>query len=325
MVVPSNIIKEYLYAKFPDNHVFGEEFTIDSIFTHDEKKHLSINMSTGLWQDFKAHEQGNFLQLVAHAEDITYTEASKFIMKRVYDNPESLFELSSDRPVQESSSNNSLSGIFKSFTPFNPAKTPTCLTERLAYNFVVNRKLTKFKFHVCKEGRYHNRIIIPYQYDNQNPFFFQARNLSLLGIKYLNPSREVTGIKSSDILFPFKTNYDYVFITEGPLDAISLHLNGINATCTQGSTLSNSQAEQLRGKQLVFAYDNDEAGRVGVEKARDLMLRKNVNDFKVAKLPKGFKDWNELHVTATKGEFIETALAGLKTVDFQFRVTEGLD
>ena len=324
-MVPSNIIKEYLYAKFPDNHVFGVEFTINSIFTPDDKKHMSINMETGLWQDFKAHERGNFAQLISYVEEIPYEAAYKYIMKRVFDNPESLFDVSSVRVAQESTSKNAVGDIFKSFIPFDHCSIDaTSLAERLAFNFVVDRKLTKFKFHICKKGRYANRIIIPFQYGSRDPYFFQARNLSLLGIKYLNPSRDVTGVKSSDVLFPFEEDSDYVFITEGPLDAISLKLNGINATCTQGSTLSNSQAEQLRGKQIVFAYDNDEAGRLGADSARNLMLRKNVNNFKVASLPEGIKDWNELHVKLRHKDFVDVALKGLQTIDFKFKITEGL-
>ena len=324
-MVPSNIIKEYLYAKFPDNQVFGTEFTTNSIFTDDEKKHMSINMETGLWQDFKAHEVGNFLQLISYVEEISYEEASKFIMKRVFDTPEALFEISSVRPQNPTKSSNTINDIFKSFSEFNVEDIdPTNLTDRLAYNFVVNRKLQKFKFYICKKGRYANRLIIPFQYQSRNPYFFQARNLSLLGIKYLNPSREVTGVKSSDILFPFDSDSDYVFLTEGPLDAISLQLNGINSTCTQGSTLSHAQAEQIRDKQVVFAYDNDEAGLSGIEKARKLMLHKNVNDFKVASLPPGVKDWNELHATCSHKEFTSIALKGLQTVDFSFQVSAAL-
>jgi len=326
MMVPSNTIKEYLYSKFPDNHVFGQEFTTNSIFTSDEKKHLSINMNTGLWQDFKAHESGNFIQLVAYVEEIPYEEASKFLLKKVFDNPEYLFDVSSIRVANQSNVKNTVKDIFKSFEPFDPYNIDSeSLTDRLAHNFIINRKLNRFKFHVCKKGRYANRLVIPFQYDPQNPYFFQARNLSLLGIKYLNPSREVAGVKSSDVLFPFDEESDYVFLTEGPLDAISLKINGINATCTQGSTLSHAQAEQLRDKKLVFAYDNDEAGMIGMEKARKLMLHKNVGNFKVASLPTDVKDWNDLHVKCTSNkEFVDTVLSGVQKIDLKFQVSAGL-
>ena len=115
-------------------------------------------------------------------------------------------------------------------------------------------------------------------------------------------------------------------MTEGPLDAISLQLNGLNATCTQGSNLSRAQAEQLKDKQIIFAYDNDEAGREGVTQARNMMLSKNKNHFRIAKLPAGIKDWNELHVKCQKSaDFKASITDGLREVDFSYEVTEALD
>jgi DNA primase len=327
-MLPSSVIKEYLYAKFSVNKVFGEEFTTNSFFVDDDKMKLSINMESGLWQDFRAHENGNFPQLVAAVEGIPYDEALRFLRSKLFDSPEHLFEVSSLRvSLQTPTQHNAVSDIFSSFKKFDLANAdPTSMTDRLAKKFILSRKLHKFDFYISKSGRYHNRLIIPYAYDNQEPFYFQARNLSLLGVKYLNPSREVTGVKSSDILFPYKESSDYIFMTEGPLDAISLQLNGLNATCTQGSNLSRAQAEQLKDKQIIFAYDNDEAGREGVTQARNMMLSKNKNHFMIAKLPAGIKDWNELHVKCQKSaDFKASITDGLREVDFSYEVTEALD
>ena len=112
-------------------------------------------------------------------------------------------------------------------------------------------------------------------------------------------------------------------MTEGPLDAISLQLNGLNATCTQGSNLSRAQADQLKDKQIIFAYDNDEAGKAGVVQARNMMLSKNKNHFMIAKLPSGVKDWNELHVRCKKtADFKACVTQGLQEVDFSYEVTD---
>tara|TARA_Y100000310_G_scaffold345850_1_gene471355 strand:+ start:29934 stop:30920 length:987 start_codon:yes stop_codon:yes gene_type:complete len=327
MMLPPTIIKEYLYAKFPDNRAIGEEFTTNSIFTTDSKKHLSINMESGLWQDFKSHETGNFPQLVAYVEEIPYDAALLFLRSKLFDSPENLFDISSihessQQPVRK----NTINEIFSSFQKFDPYKIDEDnLSERLARTFVISRKLTKFEFYISTRGRYTNRIIIPYMYKGKDPFFFQARNLSLLGVKYLNPSKDVTGVKSSDILYPFRDDSDYIFLTEGPVDAMSLQVNGLNATCTQGSMLSHAQANQIKDKQIIFAYDNDEAGRKGIRQARKLMLHKNVKEFCVAKLPETVKDWNELHVRCgTKNDFRKFVVDGLAEVDFEFEVNQRL-
>ena len=326
-MIPSSVIKEYLYAKFSVNKVFGEEFTTNSIFVDDDKMKLSINMESGLWQDFRAHENGNFPQLVAAVEDIPYDQALHYLRSKLFDTPEHLFDISSiNTKLQSPTRKNTVSEIFKSFKKFDPQKiNPTSLTERLARKFVVERKLDKVDLYVCLKGRYANRVIIPYAYENSEPFYFQARNLSVLGTKYLNPSREVTGVKSSDILFPYRDDGDYVFMTEGPLDAISLQLNGINATCTQGSNLSRAQADQLKDKQIIFAYDNDEAGANGVIQARKMLLSKNKNDFAVAKLPSVVKDWNELHARCKNSkDFVSILKNGIREADFKYDITEAL-
>jgi hypothetical protein len=326
-MLPSYLIKDYLSTKFPLNKIIGDEFTTNSIFTSDTGMHMSVNTETGLWQDFKSQQSGNFPQLISYVEDISYDAALQFLRSKLFDSPETLFEISSIRTeVQNVVEDNKISSIVKTFSKFDYKNiNEDALYERLARNFVVSRKLTKFDFLISKNGRYVNRLIIPYSYPNSGPYYFQARNLSLLGVKYLNPSKHVTGVKSSDILFPFVEDSDYVFITEGPLDAISLQLNGLNATCTQGCKLSHSQADQIKDKQIIFAYDNDEAGREGIKQARSRMLDKNVKEFALAELPDGAKDWNDLHVKCeTSAEFVVRVRGGLKKLDFEQQVIEGL-
>jgi DNA primase len=328
-MLPSSVIKEYLHTKFPVNKVLGQEFTTNSIFVHDEKFHMSINMETGLWQDFKSQETGNFPQLIAAVEEIPYDQALVYLRSKLFDTPEHLFAISSVRVEnQKAQSSGKLSNIISSFSRFNPYKiNKESLVDRLARKFVLSRKLEQFNFYVSYTGRYSNRIIIPYTNsgDISDSFYFQARNLSVMGVKYLNPSREVTGIKSSDILFPYKQDCDYIFITEGPIDAMSLQSNGINATCTQGSHLSHVQAEALRGMQIIFAYDNDQAGAEGVRQARRVLLRKNKNEFCSACPPQGFKDWNDLHIEcSSKDEFVSKVRDSIRTVDFEYDITEAL-
>lgn len=326
-MLPSSVIKDYLLAKFPVNRVFAKEFTTNSIFVPDDKMHMSVNLESGLWQDFKSQEKGNFPQLVAAVEQIPYDQALQYLRTKLFDTPEHLFEISSLRVEhQKPAENNTISDIVKSFQRFNPESiNPNNLTERLARKFIYSRKLQDFSFYISTSGRYANRIIIPYQDRRERIFYFQARNLSVMGMKYLNPSRQVTGVKSSDILYPFEKKADYVFITEGPLDAMSLQANGINATCTQGSHLSMAQAQEIKDKQIIFAYDNDEAGRAGIQQARKALLTKNKNDFCICSLPEEVKDWNELHIRAQDtGHFVEIVKRGLKTVDFEYDITEAL-
>ncbi len=115
MKIPSSIIKEYLHEKFESFLVNNQEFLVDSIFVEDKKKHMSINMGTGLWQDFKSKETGNFPQLISHIEGISEQEAHKYVGRKLFDSPEALFDVSTVRQESISNSQSEIDEEFKNF------------------------------------------------------------------------------------------------------------------------------------------------------------------------------------------------------------------
>ena len=262
----------------------------------DVKGHLSINVRTGLWQDFKASETGNFASFVSMVESIPYGAAVKMIRRKLFDSPEMLFsevklQKSQQVPVggvgklQEESKN------FEEVTDkFNTSDNPI---KRIAYSFLRARGLLGCGLLLATSGKYVNRIIIPY-FDNEDLVYFQARLLFNTGMKYLNPTAKEYGVRSSDILYPFDTTKDYVVITEGPIDAITLQRCGFNATSLQGSNLSRTQLDALGGRTLIFSFDNDEAGRSGLDKAERAIKLCNRGDIYYAFPDKEYKDWNEV-------------------------------
>jgi|TARA_R110002110_G_scaffold48719_3_gene145058 DNA primase len=324
MLIPSSLIKGYLSEKFTTFRVQNQEFTTNSIFADDEKKHLSINLETGLWQDFKSKETGNFIHLISHIEGIPYISAEKFIARKLLDSPECLFEVSSVR-VENEARVSKVADEFKNFKPLDQKTgyNSDSLTERLAFTCAMGRHLGKFKFSYCEEGKYSNRLIIPYIWDGK-PVYFQARRLSSFGMKYLNPSREETGVKSSEILFPFNKKHDYVIVTEGPLDAITLQINGFNATCTQGSMMSKAQARQLKSQSVILSYDNDEAGKEGTAKAYRLLKSLNVKSVCTTSPPAPFKDWNDCFIKQGTKQLTHNVESALTKMDFDYFVKDGL-
>jgi len=283
---------------------------------------MSVNLDTGLWQDFKASETGNFPQLVAYVDNVSTDTAVKFIRAQMFSAPEMLFASACVENSNTSLGKNTVPELFEDFEKFDIRKAnPADLTERLACKFITERKLGKWDFYIAKTGKYANRIIIPYMHGDDS-FFFQGRNLSRFGMKYLNPSRENGGVKASDVLFPFNRKTDYVFVTEGPLDAISLRIHGFNATSTQGSHMSYEQAKQLKGRKIIFAYDSDEAGQAGMRKGMKMLLNRNNNSFYALQLPEGYKDWNEVHVAFSKKDFDDCVNSSIKKIDLAFNINE---
>ena len=86
-------------------------------------------------------------------------------------------------------------------------------------------------------------------------------------------------------------------VCEGPLDALSLQRQGVNATATMGSSVSEVQAQTLsefEGK-IIMGYDNDEAGKRGLGKFEKLRKLNRMNEFYICTPPPSYKDWNEAH------------------------------
>jgi len=326
MNIPTTVIKEYLHQKFNKFKLSGDEFITDSVLVDDAKGHLSINVRTGLWQDFKSSEYGNFASFVAMVESISYGAAIKMIRRKMFDSPEMLFsEVKLQRAKQEpiggwrslKQEEKNFEVITKTFqNDENPIK-------RIAYRFLQSRSLLECGLMLATSGKYVNRIIIPYK-ERGDLIYFQARLLFNTGMKYLNPTAKEYGVRSSEILYPFDTSKDYVLITEGPIDALTLQRCGFNATALQGSNLSRTQLDALGDRTLIFSFDNDEAGRNGLNKAERAVQLKNKSGIYYAFPDSEFKDWNE--VLSRQGvAALETMMkVNTKPLNFESKIIERL-
>ena len=289
-------IRAYLERNFKGCGKYSsneEEYIMPSIFIDDDWKHkFSINSNTGMWQDFKSHRQGNFIQFVAQTEKISYRRAESKIL---FDSALEDYEI----PIQKKDL--APTKLEVDTTSWIPIDIYSCNHRntyiQLAWKYLWDRHLfnTEFvedePFYFAVEGKYKNRIIIPFKKPTGEIYFFQARALFNEYPKYLNP--ESTQVRSSSVLYPFKSDVD-VLLCEGPLDAISLQLAGINATATMGSSPSKIQLETIKTMNcdIVASYDNDEAGKRGIEKLEHLRKELRMPSIKICPPPSYFKDWN---------------------------------
>ncbi len=276
------------------------ELIVPSAYISDDyKRHMSINLDTGLWQCFKSGNKGNFIQLYAYMEGLTYNQAEADILFKEFD------------------------GQIETYTPPKTTKEePTHPAQRLeemhlksvtvedydsedrkiqhAWAFLYERGLFNLEkndltYYISTKGRYAGRLIIPF-IENSEIFYFQARTLGDETPKYLNPTDDWP--RSSHILYPFDEEADHLVVCEGPLDAISLQIQGVNATCTMGCSVSEIQVEALKdfnGK-IIIGYDNDDAGKRGVGKFDYLRRLKRMADLHICHPPLEVKDWNDAHM-----------------------------
>lgn len=258
---------------------------------------MSVNVDSGLWQCFKTGKKGNFISLYAQAENIGYFRAQRNLILRNLGNEQEEY-------IQEKDRNSQVPKLQEeSLTPIN---IESCYSDDPsvveAWNYLFSRRLFNENkeepapFYLCREGKYSGRIIIPFKNDGYI-YYFQGRALGDQTPKYLNPSRD-EGPKASDILYPYDEDADILVICEGPLDALSLQLQGVNATATMGSVVSHAQAEVLslfKGK-IIMGYDNDEAGKKGIERFDTLRKEMRMEEFYVCPPPSKYKDWNQAHI-----------------------------
>ena len=100
-----------------------------------------------------------------------------------------------------------------------------------------------------------------------------------------------------------------IVLAEGVLDARYLNSKGFKAASIGGSDLSLAQIKLLErsgAKEVLLAFDMDQAGRTATAKAADLLSRSRLRPY-VVSLPAGFKDPDEL-LRAQGREAFETAL-----------------
>ena len=259
---------------------------------------MSVNADTGLWQCFKSGERGNFIKLYAINENLNYRQAEAELLFKSFLSDDDFLK---EPPREEIKKNVNLQSVLEEgqAAPLSPESYDE---HSDAWLFLMDRKLfnledESIQYYICKEGPYKDRIVIPFT-KNECIFYFQARSINNnLRPKYLNPPVDY-GVRPSAILYPFDETENYVVVCEGPLDAISLQIQGVNATSTLGCSISDHQIDILNyfGGKVIIAYDNDSAGERGLDKADSLRKQKLMSEIYAVAPPKEFKDWNDAHI-----------------------------
>jgi len=300
-IIAPQFIKEYITRNFGDKGRLssnGEEFIMESVFVkNDWKKHMSVNIFSGLWQCFKTGRTGNFTRLYSEVEELPYFRAQRDLMIKN-------FEFLGQEPPQEFKKVQQLELDTSKLLPINIetgySDDPKLLN---AWKQLWDRHLLtededypEAEYYLCVEGKFANRIIIPFEKDGV-VYYFQGRALGDQQPKYLNPSIEIAP-PSSDVLYPYDEEAEYVVVCEGPLDAKSLQLQGVNATATMKNIISPRQADILSTFQgrIILGFDNDAAGERGCEAFDRLRRERLMDEFYVCSPPDPYKDWNECHI-----------------------------
>ena len=146
--------------------------------------------------------------------------------------------------------------------------------------------------------RYRNRVIFPIIDVRGNVVGFGGRRLEGDGAKYINSPESIVYNKSKVLYalnFAKKQTDNYLILTEGYMDVISLHQAGFTgavAGCGTALTMEQARLAAKYSKTIYLCYDSDEAGQKAARRAIELFTPLDCN-VKILKVPDGCKDPDE--------------------------------
>ena len=157
---------------------------------------------------------------------------------------------------------------------------PDELVPVLAYLQSRNLYLEDYDFHWTDEDGFTNRLIIPFRYQGRI-VGYTARKITEGKPKYISEQQPGYVFNLDRQLVDRK----YVFVVEGPIDAISI--DGVALTSAEINQTQRKLIEQL-GKQIVVVPDRDQPGYRLVEQALEFGWGLSFPEW-----PEGVKDINE--------------------------------
>ncbi len=154
-----------------------------------------------------------------------------------------------------------------------------------------------------------NRIIFPIINENEETIGFGGRSIDGAEPKYLN-SKESLVFKKKFTLYGINVarnammKEDTAIIVEGYMDVIAMQKMGItNVVGTLGTACTEYHIKLISKycKNIVFAFDNDDAGIRATEAAFRLALKENFNP--TVLIPNGVKDFDEYFTFSSIDDF----------------------
>ena len=254
-----------------------DQFSIICPFHEDKVESCSINTDKGVWICFAGCGQGGLKSFIRKYKGWSYYEVTNFISNNSTPSElkDDLFEIKSewctksdeDLPIVE--------------IPYTLGNVPRWIFDR-SFN---KRTLKKWDCGVTGQ----NGLVIPVTDKDSRTVGWITRQEKRIP-KYLYSK----GLQKSKVLFGqslLPDDMSAVYVTEGPLDAMWLDQLGLPSVALLGMSMSQTQRDlllTLPTKEIILCLDNDQAGKIGRDKALDLLYGKITLSY--IKLPKEYKD-----------------------------------
>lgn len=307
---------EWAESRFDSVIVKGNEVHLNSIFTEDYKHKLWCNPKGGKFERYggvyhcwKTDEKGTLISLVMKVDQCSYEEA-KSILK--ISTSISLADLEKKLKEFYASKRKPKSTIsLPPYTHLINSLPDGSIFKQKAKSYLDSRKIPYDNLFVAVQGKYCNRIVIPWYDRYKNLVYYNTRHLD--SKKYSFPPKEIAS-KGDHLYFPQYPKGNKVYLTEGEFDAISLHLCGLNSVAAGGKTLTNTQIEILLPYQVALSLDNDQRGKEAVQALIPIMLSFGIK-LSLIRPAQGYKDWNEMWIKHNKEDILQYIKDKEKPID----------
>lgn len=288
---------------FPECEVVGDELKINSIFTHDDGRHLWCNPSKNAYHCWKSDAHGNLFDLVSQKTGCSYFEAVSLLAN---DNSLRTLEARLDKffgmkaeaePVKEAPKLLALPSDTHRITDLSG------FHREIADKYLTDRKIDVGNLMYCVGGQYRNRIIIPYYGPDGTLIYWNSRDVTGKSkARYLGPDKEV-GVGKGDVIYARSwPKGGKVYLTEGEFDALSLCQCGLTGMACGGKALVERQVDLLRPYAVCICFDTDKSGEVALHKIGDKLIESGMRDVCFvrppvdASNPSKKMDWNRMLV-----------------------------
>lgn len=295
----ANQSKEVVRFLLPNGKQVNQQWVVGSI-KGEAGESLKVSLSgnkAGLFHDFSTEDSGDLLDLWALNRNVTISEAL----------------LQSKRWLGIERTQTLLQGSYKTpelvchFEKLNPANSAVV-------NYLTNaRKLNMDTLKLFGVGERNNEVVLPFYQNNTLVF------VKYLSIKRINGKKQMQSEKGgTPILFGWQAlppRTRRVALTEGELDAMSLHQYGFSALSVPTGAaslkwLDNEYDQLAQFDEIDICFDQDDAGLKG---AKTLIERLGPERCRLVELPK--KDANECLQTGISQSEINQCFEQAKTCD----------
>ena len=219
-----------------------------------------INADTGAHICFSCGYKGSLMSLICDVKEVDYADAKDWFYLENED-----LSLVMERAEKKEEP------IFKEVVEISEARLALFTDPPAEALAARGFKLESAREHEVLWDPKHNNWITPIR----NPFTNKLMGWQEKGYVKRYFKNYPTGIEKSKALFGFR-RYDggRLIVVESPLDVVRLASVGVSGgVATFGSLVSKDQVNLIRGAdQIVFAFDNDDAGRIASQKMLELTV-----------------------------------------------------